>query len=275
MDYKAAFRAAVEQVKAEGRYRVFADLKRHRGAFPRATWTGADGRESDVVVWCSNDYLGQGQNPVVLDAMHAAIDQTGSGSGGTRNISGTTHYHVELEAELADLHGKDAALLFTSGYVANEATLATLARVLPGLIIFSDALNHASMIAGIRHGGAERHVFRHNDLEHLESLLAAADPAKPKLIAFESVYSMDGDIADIAGTAALARKYGALTYLDEVHAVGLYGQRGAGVAERDGCMADIDIIEGTLGKAFGVMGGYVAGDVEFVDAIRSYAAGWG
>ena len=274
MDYKAAFRAAVEQVKAEGRYRVFADLKRHRGAFPRATWTDAAGRESDVVVWCSNDYLGQGQNPVVIEAMHAAIDQTGSGSGGTRNISGTTHYHVELEAELADLHGKDAALLFTSGYVANEATLATLARVLPGLIIFSDALNHASMIAGIRHGGAERHVFRHNDLEHLESLLAAADPARPKLIAFESVYSMDGDIADIAGTAALAKKYGALTYLDEVHAVGLYGLRGAGVAERDGCMADIDIIEGTLGKAFGVMGGYVAGDIEFVDAIRSYAAGF-
>jgi 5-aminolevulinate synthase len=274
MDYKAAFRAAVEQVKAEGRYRVFADLKRHRGAFPRATWTDAVGRESDVVVWCSNDYLGQGQNPVVIEAMHAAIDQTGSGSGGTRNISGTTHYHVELEAELADLHGKDAALLFTSGYVANEATLATLARVLPGLIIFSDALNHASMIAGIRHGGAERHVFRHNDLEHLESLLVAADPARPKLIAFESVYSMDGDIADIAGAAALAKKYGALTYLDEVHAVGLYGLRGAGVAERDGCMAEIDIIEGTLGKAFGVMGGYVAGDIEFVDAIRSYAAGF-
>jgi 5-aminolevulinate synthase len=274
MDYKAAFRAAVEQVKAEGRYRVFADLKRHRGAFPRATWTGADGRESEIVVWCSNDYLGQGQNPVVLDAMHAAIDQTGSGSGGTRNISGTTHYHVELEAELADLHGKDAALLFTSGYVANEATLATLARVLPGLIIFSDALNHASMIAGIRHGGAERHIFRHNDLEHLESLLAAADPARPKLVAFESVYSMDGDIADIAGTARLAKKYGALTYLDEVHAVGLYGQRGAGVAERDGCMDQIDIIEGTLGKAFGVMGGYVAGDIDFVDAIRSHAAGF-
>ena len=274
MDYKAAFKAAVEQVKAEGRYRVFADLKRHRGAFPRATWTDATGRESDVVVWCSNDYLGQGQNPVVIDAMHAAIDQTGSGSGGTRNISGTTHYHVELEAELADLHGKEAALLFTSGYVANEATLATLARVLPGLIIFSDALNHASMIAGIRHGGCERHIFRHNDLEHLESLLAAADPARPKLVAFESVYSMDGDIADIAGTAALAKKYGALTYLDEVHAVGLYGMRGAGVAERDGCMAEIDIIEGTLGKAFGVMGGYVAGDADFVDAIRSHAAGF-
>ena len=274
MDYKAAFRAAIQQVKAEGRYRVFADLKRHRGAFPRATFTGSDGRESDVTVWCSNDYLGQGQNPVVLDAMHAAIDQTGSGSGGTRNISGTTHYHVELEAELADLHGKEAALLFTSGYVANEATLATLARVLPGLIVFSDAHNHASMIAGIRHGGCERHIFRHNDLEHLESLLSAADPAAPKLIAFESVYSMDGDISDIAGTAALAKKYGALTYLDEVHAVGLYGARGAGVAERDGCMADIDIIEGTLGKAFGVMGGYVAGDTEFVDAIRSYAAGF-
>jgi len=274
MDYKAAFRAAVDQVKAEGRYRVFADLKRHRGDFPRATFTGADGTERDITVWCSNDYLGQGQNPVVLDAMHAAIDLTGSGSGGTRNISGTTHYHVELERELADLHGKDAALLFTSGYVANEATLATLVKVLPGLVIYSDALNHASMIAGIRNGGGERHVFRHNDLEHLETLLAAADPATPKLIAFESVYSMDGDIADIRGTVALAKKYGALTYLDEVHAVGLYGLRGGGVAERDGIMAEVDIIEGTLGKAFGVMGGYIAGDAELVDAIRSYANGF-
>ena len=274
MDYKAAFEAAVEQVKHEGRYRVFADLKRHRGNFPRATWTRPGGGEKDVVVWCSNDYVGQGQNPVVLDAMHAAIDATGSGSGGTRNISGTTHFHVELEGELADLHGKSGALLFTSGYVANEATLATLQKILPGLITFSDSLNHASMIAGIRNGGGERRIFRHNDLEHLEQLLASAPLDAPKLIAFESVYSMDGDISDLAGTIALAKKYGALTYLDEVHAVGLYGVRGAGVAERDGVMAQIDIIEGTLGKAFGVMGGYVAADSMIIDAICSHASGF-
>ena len=274
MDYKAAFHNAVQQVRSEGRYRVFADLKRHRGDFPRATWTRDDGSAKDVIVWCSNDYLGQGQNPVVIEAMKAAIDANGSGSGGTRNISGTTHHHVELEAELADLHGKEAALLFTSGYVANEAALSTLYRILPGLIVFSDALNHASMIEGIRHGGGPRHIFRHDDLEHLEELLATAPADAPKLVAFESVYSMDGDIADIAGTIALARKYGALTYLDEVHAVGLYGHRGGGVAERDGVMADIDIIEGTLGKAFGVMGGYIAADAVIVDAIRSYASGF-
>ncbi len=274
MDYKAAFQTAVEQVKDEGRYRVFADLKRYRGEFPRAAWTRDDGSQSDVVVWCSNDYVGQGQNPIVTDAMHKAIDEAGSGSGGTRNISGTTHYHVELEAELARLHGKEAALLLTSGFVANEAALATLAKVLPGLIVYSDALNHASMIAGIRNGGAERHVFRHNDLQHLESMLIDAPVNAPKLIAFESVYSMDGDIADLAGTVALAKKYNALTYLDEVHAVGLYGKRGGGVAERDGMLDQIDIIEGTLGKAFGVMGGYIAGDAMMVDAIRSYAAGF-
>ncbi|MDC7674749.1 5-aminolevulinate synthase [Asticcacaulis machinosus] len=274
MDYNAAFEAAVETVRSEGRYRVFANLKRHNGQFPRATWIKPDGVSQDVTVWCSNDYLGMGQNPVVLEAMHKAIDEAGSGSGGTRNISGTTWYHNALEAELADLHQKPAALVFTSGYVANEATLTTLYKILPGLIVFSDALNHASMIAGIRNGGGERHIFRHNDLEHLEELLKAAPSNAPKLIAFESVYSMDGDIADIHGTVALAKKYGALTYIDEVHAVGLYGQRGAGVAERDGIMDQIDIIEGTLGKAFGMMGGYIAGSAAMVDAIRLWASGF-
>ena len=275
MDYNAAFQGAVERVRSEGRYRVFADLKRHRGQFPRATWTSPEtGAESEVVVWCSNDYLGQGQNPVVTEAMKAAIDAHGSGSGGTRNISGTNHSHVELEAELADLHGKEAALLFTSGYVSNEATLSTLYNILPGLIIFSDSENHASMIAGIRAGRGEKHVFRHNDLVHLEALLTAAPVDAHKLIAFESVYSMDGDIADIPAIVALAERFGAMTYLDEVHAVGMYGQRGGGVAERDGVMDQIDICEGTLGKAFGVMGGYIAADTVIVDAIRSYAGGF-
>jgi 5-aminolevulinate synthase len=274
MNYNAAFEAAVEAVRAEGRYRVFANLKRHAGQFPRATWIKEDGSEQDVTVWCSNDYLGQGQNPVVMNAMHEAIDAVGSGSGGTRNISGTTFYHNQLEAELADLHHKEAALVFTSGYVANEATLTTLYKILPGLIIFSDELNHASMIQGIRNGRGERHVFRHNDLEHLEELLKTAPANAPKLIAFESVYSMDGDISDVRGTVALAKKYNALTYIDEVHAVGLYGERGAGVAERDGIMGEIDIIEGTLGKAFGMMGGYIAGTSAMVDAIRLWASGF-
>ncbi|MBO9708895.1 MAG: 5-aminolevulinate synthase [Caulobacter sp.] len=270
---RTAFSSALDRVHREGRYRVFADLRRRRGQFPRATWTRNDGSTSDVVVWCSNDYLGQGQNPVVLGAMHDAIEAAGAGSGGTRNISGTTDYHVALERELADLHRKEAALLFTSGYVSNEASLSTLFKILPGLIVFSDALNHNSMISGIRAGGPlARRVFRHNDLDHLEQLLSEANPGAPKLIAFESVYSMDGDIADIAGTAALARRY--LTYLDEVHAVGLYGRRGAGVAERDGVMEQIDIVEGTLGKAFGVMGGYIAADAVIIDAIRSYADGF-
>jgi len=282
MDYKAAIHDALEQVREEGRYRVFADLKRHRGDFPMATWTPPAGPRAqghspemrDVVVWCSNDYLGQGQNPVVIEAMHRAIDEAGAGSGGTRNISGTTHYHVELEQELASLHGKESALLFTSGFVSNEATLATLQKILPGLITFSDALNHASMIAGIRNGGGARKIWRHNDLAHLEELLAEAPADAPKLVAFESVYSMDGDIADLKATAALAKKYGAMTYLDEVHAVGMYGVTGGGVSELQDAAADIDIIEGTLAKAFGVMGGYIAADAELIDAIRSYAPGF-
>jgi len=273
-DYKSAFQNSVDQVRSEGRYRVFADLKRVRGQFPRAVRRREDGAQQDVVVWCSNDYLGMGQHPVVIDAMQAEIEKTGAGAGGTRNISGTTRSAVDLEAELASWHQKEAALLFTSGYVANEATLSTLQKILPGLIIFSDALNHASMIAGIRNGGGERHIFRHNDLEHLEELLAAAPAAAPKLVAFESVYSMDGDIADVAGTIALAKKYGALTYLDEVHAVGLYGETGAGVAERDGVLDGIDIVECTLGKAIGVMGGYIAADAVIVDAVRSWASGF-
>jgi 5-aminolevulinate synthase len=271
--YKARFRETLAGLRRENRYRVFADILRRSGAYPKADLY--DGREPrPITVWCSNDYLGMSQHPKVVAALRDAAEQTGAGSGGTRNISGTTHYHVELERELADLHGKEGALLFTSGFISNDATLSTLAKILPGLVIFSDALNHASMIEGIRRGGCEKRVFRHNDLGDLETLLAAADPDRPKLIAFESVYSMDGDFGDIAGICDLAERYGALTYLDEVHGVGLYGPRGAGVAARDGAMDRIDIIEGTLAKAYGVMGGYIAGDAEIMDCIRSCAAGF-
>jgi 5-aminolevulinate synthase len=271
--YEAKFRNALGGLRREGRYRVFADIVRQRGIFPNADFH-TDGAKRPITVWCSNDYLCMGQHPKVLAAMHDALDHAGAGSGGTRNISGTTHYHVELERELADLHGKEAALTFTSGFVSNDTTLATMAKLLPGVIVFSDALNHASMIEGIRHGGMEKRVFRHNDVAHLEELLADADPDAPKLIVFESVYSMDGDFGPVAAICDLAEKYGALTYLDEVHGVGLYGARGAGVAARDGAMARVDIIEGTLAKAFGVMGGYIAASDELVDCIRSFAPGF-
>lgn len=274
MNYQTAFESAVRRVKAEGRYRVFADLLRRKGDFPVARWRSPDGDVRDVTVWCSNDYLGMGQIPCVVESMKAAIDDVGAGAGGTRNISGTTHYHVELERSLADLHRKDNALLFTSGYIANEATLATLGKILPGLIIYSDELNHASMIEGVKGARCEKHVWRHNDVEHLEELLRAAPIDAPKIIAFESVYSMDGDIGPIEAVCDLAEKYNAITYLDEVHAVGLYGLRGAGIAERDGLMHRVDIIEGTLGKAFGVMGGYIAADGAIIDAIRSMAPGF-
>jgi 5-aminolevulinate synthase len=271
--YQSRLRDALAGLRREGRYRVFADIVRHRGGYPRADFY-TDANRRPITVWCSNDYLCMGQHPAVLAAMHEAIDTTGAGAGGTRNISGTTHYHVELERELADLHGKEAALLFTSGYISNDATLATLGKLLPGLIIFSDELNHASMIEGIKHSGMKKHLFRHNDLVHLEELLKATDPAAPKLIVFESVYSMDGDFGCLEGLCDLAKRYGALTYLDEVHGVGLYGPRGAGVAARDGVMDRIDIIEGTLAKAFGVMGGYIAATSELVDCIRSFAPGF-
>jgi len=274
VDYNAQLDAAIDRLHDEGRYRTFIDIERRKGQFPHATRLRSDGSEQEITVWCGNDYLGMGQHPVVLQAMHDALEATGAGSGGTRNISGTTVYHKELEAELADLHGKDTALLFTSAYVANDATLSTLPKLFPGLIIYSDALNHASMIEGVRRNGGDKRIFRHNDVEHLRELLAADDPKRPKLIAFESIYSMDGDIGPIEEICDLADEFGALTYLDEVHAVGMYGPRGAGIAEREGLMHRLDLINGTLGKAFGVMGGYVAGSAKMCDAIRSYAPGF-
>jgi 5-aminolevulinate synthase len=274
VDYSRVFNQAIDRLHAEGRYRVFIDILRNKGMFPNARCFAGHNGPKPITVWCSNDYLAMGQHPKVISAMEEALHDVGAGSGGTRNIGGNTHYHINLEAELADLHGKEGALLFTSGYVSNEATLATLAKVLPGCIIFSDELNHASMIAGIRNSGCEKRVFRHNDLAHLEELLAEADPQAPKLIAFESVYSMDADIAPIAEICDLADKYNALTYLDEVHAVGMYGARGGGISERDGVADRLNIIEGTLGKAFGVMGGYIAADRTIIDVIRSYAPGF-
>ncbi len=274
MDYSAKLDDALNSLHEEGRYRTFIDIVREKGNFPHATWRRPDGSETPITVWCGNDYLGMGQHPVVTTAMHEAIDATGAGSGGTRNISGTTIYHKQLEAELSDLHGKEASLLFTSAYIANDATLSTLPKLFPGLIIYSDALNHASMIEGVRRNGGAKRIFRHNDVAHLRELLEADDPAAPKLIAFESVYSMDGDFGPIAEICDLADEFGALTYIDEVHAVGMYGPRGGGVTERDNLAHRIDIINGTLAKAYGVMGGYIAASEKMCDAIRSYAPGF-
>lgn len=274
MDYDHKLDEALSRLHEEGRYRTFIEIERRKGQFPHATWTKPDGSEMPVTVWCGNDYLGMGQHPAVLEAMHEAIDATGAGSGGTRNISGTTVYHKRLEAELADLHRKEAALVFTSAYIANDATLSTLPKLFPGLIIYSDALNHASMIEGVRRNGGAKRIFRHNDVAHLRELLEADDPAAPKLIAFESVYSMDGDFGPIEEICDLADEFGALTYIDEVHAVGMYGPRGAGVTERDNLAHRIDIINGTLAKAYGVMGGYIAASAKMCDAVRSYAPGF-
>ncbi|MEM9795740.1 MAG: 5-aminolevulinate synthase [Pseudomonadota bacterium] len=273
-NYGQALQTALDRLHEEGRYRTFIDIERRQGQFPHATWTKPDGAEAEITVWCGNDYLGMGQHPAVLAAMHEALDATGAGSGGTRNISGTTIYHKALESELADLHRKEAALVFTSAYIANDATLSTLPKLFPGLIIYSDALNHASMIEGVRRNGGAKRIFRHNDVAHLRALLEADDPETPKLIAFESIYSMDGDFGPIEAICDLAQEFGALTYIDEVHAVGMYGPRGAGVAERDGLMGRIDIINGTLAKAYGVMGGYIAASAKMCDAIRSYAPGF-
>ena len=273
-DYKSFFSEKLSDIRAEGRYRVFAELERTAENFPKATYHDENGKTREITIWCGNDYLGMSRHPKVIEAMSAMVQQGGGGAGGTRNIAGTNHYHVLLETELADLHQKEAGLIFTSGYVANDATLSTLAAHMPNTVIFSDSLNHASMIQGIRHSGAEKHIFEHNNLEHLESLLASVDINRPKIIAFESVYSMDNSVGKIAEICALAKKYNAMTFLDEVHAVGLYGPRGGGVAEMLGVSDQVDIIQGTLAKGFGLIGGYITGTKDMIDFVRSYASGF-